>query len=231
MCLVNFWKLQEFLGGITKAIPQHFLTFIHFDFEKTVQFTQTILGAQGTEKYQYKLDNPCLGFRRKKWILIEGLLGDFYWTEGKHERNNSSPLFLWFLLNGREEEQEKLVTVSCVCSFSWEREWGKRLTALRTFLLLLFSCWVMCKGLQPHGLQHARLLCPPLSPRVCSSSSPLSRWCHLTILCILCRPLLLLLTDYPHIKGFFFFSNELALHISWPECWSFSFSNSPSNKY
>ena len=27
------------------------------------------------------------------------------------------------------------------------------------------------------SLQHARLLCPPLSPRVCSSSCPLSQWC------------------------------------------------------
>ena len=27
------------------------------------------------------------------------------------------------------------------------------------------------------------------------------------------------------------FSNESALHISWPKCWSFSFSVSPSNEY
>ena len=33
----------------------------------------------------------------------------------------------------------------------------------------------------PHGLQHARLPCPSLSPRVCSSSCPLSRWWYLTI--------------------------------------------------
>ena len=33
----------------------------------------------------------------------------------------------------------------------------------------------------PHGLQHARLLCPPLSPRVSSNSCPLSWWCHPTI--------------------------------------------------
>ena len=32
-----------------------------------------------------------------------------------------------------------------------------------------------------HGLQHARLPCPSLSPRVCSNSCPLSRWCHPTI--------------------------------------------------
>ena len=32
------------------------------------------------------------------------------------------------------------------------------------------------------GLQHARLSCPSLSPRVCSNSCPLSWWCHPTIL-------------------------------------------------
>ena len=32
-----------------------------------------------------------------------------------------------------------------------------------------------------HGLQHARLPSPSLSPRVCSDSGPLSWWCHPTI--------------------------------------------------
>ena len=32
-----------------------------------------------------------------------------------------------------------------------------------------------------HGLQTTSLLCPPLSPGVCSNSCPLSRWCYLTI--------------------------------------------------
>ena len=40
---------------------------------------------------------------------------------------------------------------------------------------------VRLDSLQPRGLQHARLLCPPLSSRVCSDSCPLSRWCHPTI--------------------------------------------------
>ena len=35
--------------------------------------------------------------------------------------------------------------------------------------------------LWPHGLQHIRLPCPPLLPRVCSNSCPLSQWCHPTI--------------------------------------------------
>ena len=38
-----------------------------------------------------------------------------------------------------------------------------------------------CLTLLPHGLQHTRLLCPLLSPRVWSKSCPLSQWCYLTI--------------------------------------------------
>ena len=39
----------------------------------------------------------------------------------------------------------------------------------------------MSDSLWPHGLQHARLSCPSLSPWVCSNSPPLSWWCYLTI--------------------------------------------------
>ena len=39
----------------------------------------------------------------------------------------------------------------------------------------------LCPTPWPHGLQHTRLLCPLLSPRVCSNSCPLSQWCHPTI--------------------------------------------------
>ena len=39
----------------------------------------------------------------------------------------------------------------------------------------------MSNSLQPHGLQHTRLPCPSLSPRVCLYSCPLSQWCHSTI--------------------------------------------------
>ena len=46
---------------------------------------------------------------------------------------------------------------------------------------LLFSCSVMSVSFHPHGLQHARLICPPLSPGVCSNSYLLSQWCHPTI--------------------------------------------------
>ena len=39
----------------------------------------------------------------------------------------------------------------------------------------------MSESLQPHGLQHARLACPSLSPGVCSNSCPWSQWSYLTI--------------------------------------------------
>ena len=45
---------------------------------------------------------------------------------------------------------------------------------------------------------------------------------------ILCCPLLLLPSIFPNIKVF---SNESALHISWPKDWSFSFNISPSNEH
>ena len=47
--------------------------------------------------------------------------------------------------------------------------------------LLLFSHSVASDSLWHRGLQHARLLCPSLSPGVCSNSCPLSWWCHLTL--------------------------------------------------
>ena len=47
--------------------------------------------------------------------------------------------------------------------------------------LLLFNHSVVSDSWRLHGLQHARLPCPSLSPRACSNSCTLSRWCHPTI--------------------------------------------------
>ena len=47
--------------------------------------------------------------------------------------------------------------------------------------VLLFTRSVMSDSLQPHALQHTRLLCPLLSPGVCSDSCPWSWWCYLSI--------------------------------------------------
>ena len=45
---------------------------------------------------------------------------------------------------------------------------------------------------------------------------------------ILCHPLLLLPSIFPSIRVF---SSESALHIRWPQYWSFNFSISPSKEY
>ena len=43
---------------------------------------------------------------------------------------------------------------------------------------LVFCCCSIMSYLRPHGLQHARLPCPSLSPRVFSNSCSLSQWWH-----------------------------------------------------
>ena len=45
---------------------------------------------------------------------------------------------------------------------------------------------------------------------------------------IFCHPLLLLPSIFPNIRVF---SNESALRIRWPKCWSFSLNISPSNEH
>ena len=47
-----------------------------------------------------------------------------------------------------------------------------------TSRLLLLSRSVMSDHLQPHGLQHTRILWPSSSPRTHSNSSLSSQWCH-----------------------------------------------------
>ena len=75
---------------------------------------------------------------------------------------------------------------------------------------MLFSQSVMSSSLQPHGLQHARLPCPSLSPGIHSNSCLLSRWCYPSHL-VLCRPLLLL-SIFPSIVVF---SSKSAICIRW----------------
>ena len=58
---------------------------------------------------------------------------------------------------------------------------GQALTYSLVAVLLLFTCSSMSDSLWSHGLQHAGLPCPSLSPRVCSNSCPLNWWHHPTI--------------------------------------------------
>ena len=82
---------------------------------------------------------------------------------------------------------------------------------------------LVSSSLQSHGLQHARLLCPPLSPRVAQIHVHWVWWCYLTISSSA--------TSSPLPSVFIsmrVFSSESAL-IRWPKCCSFS--TSPSNEH
>ena len=71
------------------------------------------------------------------------------------------------------------------------KEWKKRegtrhicMISQRALSVDILGCCSVvksCLTLQRHGLQHARLPCPSLSPRIFSSSCSWSRWCHPTI--------------------------------------------------
>ena len=55
------------------------------------------------------------------------------------------------------------------------------MSCYKPFRSVHFSCLDMSNSLQPHGLQHARLICPSPTPGAYSNSRPSSQWCHPTI--------------------------------------------------
>ena len=84
----------------------------------------------------------------------------------------------------------------------------------------------MSDSLQPCELQQARLLCPPLSPAVCSNSCPLSQGCYLTISSS--APFIsFCLQSFPASRSF----PMSWLFASGGQSWRISFSISPSNEY
>ena len=85
----------------------------------------------------------------------------------------------------------------------------------------------MSDSLQPHGFQHTKLPCPLPSPRVCSNSCPLGRWCHPTT----SSSAAAFSFCFPSFLASGSFSSESALHIRWSMCCSFSFSISPSDEH
>ena len=82
-------------------------------------------------------------------------------------------------------------------------------------------------SLQRHEL-HTRLPCPSPTPRACSNSYPLSRWCHPNISSSVV-PLSSHFQSFPAAGSFPM--SQFFLCIRWPKYRSFSFNISPSSEY
>ena len=80
------------------------------------------------------------------------------------------------------------------------------------------SCPTLCNPLASLNITKCRSLPKSISMELVMPSN------HL----ILCRPLFLLPSIFLSIRVF---SNESALYIRWPKCWSFSFNINPSNEH
>ena len=79
--------------------------------------------------------------------------------------------------NSGEEAEGKEKRKKYICKVHAERPTGElreRVMPLGSLYLLYCSVAKSCPTLQPQGLKLARLLCPPLSPRVRSNACALS---------------------------------------------------------
>ena len=79
-----------------------------------------------------------------------------------------------FILGGSK------ITVDGDCSHEVKRCLLLGRKAMTNLSSVQFRHSVMSNSLGPHGLQHTRPTCPSPTPRVCTNSCPLSRWCHPT---------------------------------------------------
>ena len=104
-----------------------------------------------------------------------------------------------------------IVSLQCCVSFCWTTKWISYVVQLLSHVQLFASPWTA-------ACQASWSLVKLLSVESVMPSN------HL----ILCHPLLLPPSVSLSIRVF---SNELALHIRWPNYWSFSLSISPSSEY
>ena len=80
--------------------------------------------------------------------------------------------------SGKETMQRKLLGRNVQTKMTF----GSRFSDFsRHMLYTYFSLSAVSDSLRPHGLQHARLPCPPSTPGACSNSCPSSLWGHPTI--------------------------------------------------
>ena len=115
----------------------------------------------------------------------------------------------------RNGKQSSLILTGCVCLLCLKHGGG--------CCSVTKSCLTFCNLLN-YGMPGSSSYSMSWSLLRFMSIESLMLSNHLILHC----PLFLLPSIFPNIRAF---SNELALYISWPKCWNFSFSISPSNEY
>ena len=108
-------------------------------------------------------------------MLVPGKAEDRrFWTSGQGDKLRGK-LYLFPVLPRKKPKQNHLKAVK---KNDQRPQWpkGKEKT------YLMFSGSVTSDSLRLHGLQHARLPCPSVSPGASSNSCPFSQGCHPAIL-------------------------------------------------
>ena len=121
----------------------------------------------------------------------------------------------WGLAHKTHESHVSFYYTTSTFTVSTENERRDRwclLSCLYAFYSVQFTHSVMSDSLHPHGLQHARPLCPSPTPRAYLNSCPSSWWCHLTISSSIipfssCLQSFLLLRSFP-ARQFFTWSGQ-----------------------
>ena len=142
-----------------------------------------------------------------------------YLAEDSPEQELSEPL---------HERQRNQMQEPMVSQYPVPTQLYKRKRYISLYLRYVNYCWWVVQSylaLWPHGLQHARLPCPSLSPRVCLNSCLLSQWCHPTISSPLLPPAPPTLNLSQHQSLFRWVGSLHQVAKYW------SFSISPSNEY
>ena len=116
----------------------------------------------------------------------------------------SLPIYTCLIMEGNSDQSPSILSLSK--QVVDEQTWCKDMEAPQALCLLylVFSHSIVSDSLWPHGLQHARLPCPSLSPGSLLKfmSVEFIELVMLSNYLILCHPLLLLPSIFPSIRVF-----------------------------
>ena len=137
-----------------------------------------------------------LGISELKWTRMGEFNSDdhcVYYCGQEYFRRNGVALIIskrvWNTVLGSSLKNDRMISVRSHISCQLNQfNSGVNIFSLKkdlntAFKVVVVVVWSLCPldSFLPHSLQHTRLPCSSVSPRVCSDSCPLSQWCYLTI--------------------------------------------------